>query len=51
MTASTPLAATVTYSAGSNTVTLNPTADLALNTLSMATVKGGAGVKHRMENG
>ena len=38
----TPLAATVTYSAGSNTVTLDPTADLALNTLYTATIKGGA---------
>jgi hypothetical protein len=38
----TPLAATVTYSAGSNTVTLDPTADLTVNTLYTATIKGGA---------
>jgi glucose/arabinose dehydrogenase len=42
----TPVAATVTYAAATNTVTLDPAADLAAGTLYTATIKGGAaGVK------
>ena len=42
----TPLAATVTYAAGTNTVTLDPIASLVANTQYTATIKGGAsGVK------
>jgi hypothetical protein len=43
---STPVAATVTYTAATNTVTLNPAAGLGLLTQYTATIKGGAaGVK------
>ena len=39
----TPVAATVTYAAATNTVTLDPTADLAGSTVYTATIKGGRG--------
>src|SRR6185436_14621513 len=38
----TPVAATVTYSAGANTATLDPTANLAPSTTYTATIKGGS---------
>jgi glucose/arabinose dehydrogenase len=38
----TPVAATVSYSAATNTVTLDPSADLAGSTVYTATIKGGA---------
>jgi hypothetical protein len=37
----TPVPATVTYAAGSNRVTLNPTSALVSNTVYTATIKGG----------
>jgi Bacterial Ig-like domain/NPCBM/NEW2 domain len=39
---STPLPASVSYDAGTNTVTLDPTANLVLNTTYTATIKGGS---------
>ncbi len=39
----TPVAATVTYASGTNTVTLDPTANLAANTTYTARIKGGSG--------